>query len=88
MIDETLLEAEEKMEKAVGVAKEDFARIRTGRANPGMFDKIVAEYYGTQTPVTQMATFHVPEARLVVITPYDKALDAASRRRSATPTSA
>lgn len=72
MIDETLLEAEDKMDKAIGVAKEDFAGIRTGRATAKMFDKITAEYYGTQTPVTQMATFQVPEARLVVITPYDK----------------
>ena len=72
MIDETMLEAEEKMEKAVGVAKEDFAGIRTGRATSKMFDKITAEYYGSQTPVTQMAGFAVPEARLVVITPYDK----------------
>ena len=72
MIDETLLEAEEKMDKAIGVAKEDFAGIRTGRATAKMFDKITAEYYGTQTPVTQMATFGIPEARLVVITPYDK----------------
>ena len=72
MIDETLLEAEEKLEKAVGVAKEDFAGIRTGRATQKMFDKITAEYYGSQTPVTQMAGFAVPEARLVVITPYDK----------------
>ena len=72
MIDETMLEAEEKLEKAVGVAKEDFAGIRTGRATAKMFDKITAEYYGSQTPVTQMAGFAVPEARLVVITPYDK----------------
>ena len=72
MIDETLLEAEEKLEKAVGVAKEDFATIRTGRATARMFDKITAEYYGTPTPVTQMAGFQVPEARLVVISPYDK----------------
>ena len=72
MIDETLLEAEEKLEKAVGVAKEDFASIRTGRATQKMFEKITAEYYGTMTPVTQMAGFAVPEARLVVITPYDK----------------
>ena len=72
MIDETLLEAEEKMDKAVSVAKEDFAGIRTGRATAKMFDKITAEYYGSQTPVTQMATFAIPEARRVVITPYDK----------------
>ena len=56
MIDETMLEAEEKLEKAVGVAKEDFAGIRTGRATAKMFDKITAEYYGSQTPVTQMAS--------------------------------
>jgi ribosome recycling factor len=72
VIDETLLEAEEKLEKAVAVAKEDFSSIRTGRATAKMFDRITAEYYGTQTPVTQMAGFQVPEARLVVISPYDK----------------
>ena len=72
MIDETLLEAEEKMEKAVAVAKEEFATIRTGRAHPAMFGKITAEYYGTQTPVNQLASFHIPEPRMVVIQPFDK----------------
>src|SRR6202142_2192986 len=72
MIDETLLEAEEKMDKAVSVAKEDFATIRTGRAHPSMFNKITAEYYGTQTPVNQLASFHMPEPRMVVISPFDK----------------
>jgi ribosome recycling factor len=72
VIDETLLEAEEKMEKAVAVAKEDFAGIRTGRAHPAMFAKITAEYYGTQTPVNQLASFHMPEPRMVVVQPYDK----------------
>jgi ribosome recycling factor len=72
MIDETLLEAEEKMEKAVVVAKDDFATIRTGRAHPSMFNKITAEYYGTQTPVNQLASFHMPEPRMVVIQPFDK----------------
>ena len=72
MIDETLLEAEEKMEKAVAVAKEEFAGIRTGRAHPAMFAKITAEYYGTQTPVNQLASFHIPEPRMVVIQPFDK----------------
>ena len=72
MIDDTLLEAEEKMEKAVAVAKEEFSGIRTGRANPSMFNKITAEYYGTQTPVNQLASFHLPEPRMVVIQPYDK----------------
>jgi ribosome recycling factor len=73
MIDETLLEAEEKMEKAVAVAKEDFATIRTGRAHPSMFGKITADYYGTPTPVNQLASFHMPEPRMVVVQPFDKA---------------
>ncbi|MFI6602011.1 ribosome recycling factor [Nonomuraea sp. NPDC050536] len=72
MIDETLLEAEEKMDKAVSVAKEDFAGIRTGRVTPSMFNKINAEYYGSPTPIQQLASFHVPEARMVIIQPYDK----------------
>jgi ribosome recycling factor len=72
VIDETLLEAEEKMEKAVAVAKEEFSGIRTGRAHPSMFNKITAEYYGTQTPVNQLASFHLPEPRMVIIQPYDK----------------
>jgi ribosome recycling factor len=72
MIDESLFEAEEKMEKAVAVAKDDFATIRTGRAHPSMFSKITAEYYGTQTPINQLASFHMPEPRMVVIQPFDK----------------
>ncbi|WP_042430480.1 ribosome recycling factor [Streptacidiphilus anmyonensis] len=72
MIEETLLEAEEKMEKAVSVAKDDFAAIRTGRAHPAMFAKIVAEYYGTMTPINQLASFSVPEPRMAVISPFDK----------------
>ena len=72
MIDDTLLEAEEKMEKAVVVAKEEFAGIRTGRAHPSMFNKITAEYYGTQTPVNQLASFHMPEPRMVIVQPFDK----------------
>ena len=72
MIEETLFDAEEKMDKAVVVAKEEFAGIRTGRAHPAMFAKITAEYYGTQTPVNQLASFHIPEPRMVVIQPFDK----------------
>ena len=72
MIDETLLDAEERMEKAVGVAKDDFAGIRTGRATPAMFNKIVVDYYGAMTPVIQLASLTVPEPRMAVITPYDK----------------
>lgn len=72
MIDDTLLEAEEKMEKAVSVAKDDFTSIRTGRANPSMFNKIMVDYYGSPTPLQQLASFATPEARLVIITPYDR----------------
>ncbi|PID53712.1 MAG: ribosome recycling factor [Micrococcales bacterium] len=72
MIDETLFEAEEKMEKAVAVAKEDFASIRTGRANAGMFNKINVDYYGAPTPLQQLASFTIHEARTVLISPYDK----------------
>ena len=72
MIDEILFGAEEKMEKAVAVAREDFGTVRTGRAHPAMFSKITAEYYGTQTPVNQLASFHIPEPRMVVIQPFDK----------------
>jgi ribosome recycling factor len=80
VIDETLFEAEEKMEKAVSVARDDFGTIRTGRANPGMFNKIMVDYYGTQTPVNQLASFHVVDARMLTLTPYDKsAMDAVER---------
>ena len=72
MIDETLFEAEEKMEKAVSVAREDFGSIRTGRANPGMFSKIMVDYYGAPTPVNQLASFHVADARMLTLTPFDK----------------
>ncbi|MER5266772.1 ribosome recycling factor [Actinosynnema sp. NPDC002837] len=71
MIDETLLDAEEKMEKAVSVAKEDLASVRTGRANPSMFSRIVVEYYGSPTPLNQLASVAIPEARMAVIKPYD-----------------
>ena len=72
MIDETMLEAEEKMDKAVHVVREDLAGVRTGRATPQMFAKILVDYYGTPTPVNQLASFHLPEPRMAVITPYDK----------------
>ena len=72
MIEETLLEAEEKMDKAIEVAKEDFSAIRTGRANPAMFSKVMVEYYGAPTPLQQLASFAVPEARTLLITPFDK----------------
>ena len=71
MIDDTLLEAEEKMDRAVDHAKEEFAAIRTGRANAAMFSKIVIDYYGTPTPLTQMASVGTPEPRMAIIKPYD-----------------
>jgi len=71
VIDETLLEAEEKMDKAVEVAKEEFAAIRTGRANPGMFTKLLVDYYGSPTPMQQLASFSTPEARTILISPFD-----------------
>lgn len=71
MIDETLFDAEEKMEKAVSSAKEDLATLRTGRANPNMFGRIIIDYYGAPTPLTQMASINIPEARMAVIKPYD-----------------
>ena len=77
MIDETLFEAEEKMEKAVSVAREDLAAIRTGRANPSMFAKILVDYYGAPTPVNQLASFHVADARMLTLTPFDKSSMAA-----------
>jgi ribosome recycling factor len=72
VIDETLFDAEEKMEKAIAVAKEDFGSIRTGRASAQMFNKITVDYYDTPTPIVQLASFAVPEPRMCVITPYDK----------------
>jgi ribosome recycling factor len=72
VIDETLLDAEEKMEKAVAVAKDDFAGIRTGRATPAMFNKIAVDYYGAMTPINQLSSLTVPEPRMAIVTPYDK----------------
>ncbi|WP_018253676.1 ribosome recycling factor [Salinispora mooreana] len=71
MIDETLLEAEEKMGRAIEHAKEEFGAIRTGRASAAMFSKIIIDYYGSPTPLPQMASIGVPEPRMVIIKPYD-----------------
>ncbi|GAB3082335.1 ribosome recycling factor [Micromonospora schwarzwaldensis] len=71
MIDDTLLEAEEKMERAIEHAREEFGGIRTGRANAAMFARIVIDYYGSPTPLPQMASIAVPEPRMVIIKPYD-----------------
>jgi ribosome recycling factor len=83
VIDETLLDAEEKMEKAVSVAKEELSGVRTGRANPAMFSRIHVDYYGSPTPLNQLAGINIPEARMVIIKPYDvsqlKAIEKAIR---------
>ena len=71
MIDEALFEAEEKMDKAVQVARDDLGTLRTGRASPTMFARLTVDYYGAPTPVPQMATITVSEARMAVIKPYD-----------------
>ena len=86
MIDQTLREADQKMDKAVEVAKDDFASIRTGRAHPAMFAKITADYYGTPTPIQQLASFQTPEARVVLVSPYDKGRWLPSSGPSVTPT--
>jgi ribosome recycling factor len=80
VIDETLREADHKMNRAVEVAKDDFASIRTGRAHPAMFAKLTADYYGTPTPIQQLASFHNPEPRVVTINAYDRQALAAIER--------
>jgi ribosome recycling factor len=73
VIADIIREAETKMANAIEYAKEEFAAIRTGRAHPAMFAKITAEYYGAPTPLQQLASFQIPDARVVLITPYDPA---------------
>lgn len=73
----TLKDADSKMDKAVDVAKEDFSSVRTGRANPSLFSKIMVDYYGTFTSLSQLASIQVPEARMALISPFDKGAMAA-----------
>lgn len=72
MIEDVLAEAREKMDKAVEVVHNDFQTVRTGRANPALFQKIMVDYYGSPTPLAQLASLQVQEARTMVVTPYDK----------------
>lgn len=74
MIDEILLECEEHMSTTVDRTREELTTIRTGRANPAMFNGVVADYYGVSTPITQMATVSVPEARMMLIKPYEMSM--------------
>jgi ribosome recycling factor len=72
VIDELLLDVMEKMSKATGHLQEQFSAIRTGRATPAIVEKIRVEYYGSEVPLQQLAGFSVPEARVLVISPFDK----------------
>jgi len=72
VIDETLFEAEEKMDRAISFAKEEFATIRTGRATAAMFAKVMIDYYGTPTPLPQMSSIAIPEPRMALIKPHDR----------------
>ena len=71
MINDILNEADQKMDKSVEATREEFAAIRAGRAHPSMFNKIMVDYYGTPTPLQQLASFTAPEARVILISPYD-----------------
>lgn len=72
MISDVLAEATDKMNKAIQVAKDDFGTVRTGRANPALFQKVLVDYYGSPTPLAQLASMQNPEARTLLVTPYDK----------------
>lgn len=72
MVKEIINTADEKMKKTISVLKEELGSMKAGRANPKMLDKIEAEYYGTPTPLSQLANISVPEARILLIQPYDK----------------
>ncbi|MGK2349280.1 ribosome recycling factor [Actinomyces sp. W5033] len=72
MIDDVMLEAEEKMEAALEAAKRELAAIRTGRANPAMFNTLMVDYYGAPTPLQQLAGITIPEARTVIVSPFDR----------------
>ena len=71
MINDILNEADGKMAKSVESTREEFSAIRAGRAQPSMFSKIVVDYYGSPTPLQQLASFTAPEARIILIQPYD-----------------
>jgi ribosome recycling factor len=71
-MDEIIIQAEEKMKKAIEVAKKNFAGVRTGRASAALLDHVTVEYYGTKVPLKQLAGVSVPESRLIVVQPYDK----------------
>ena len=71
-VETALAEASEKMDKAIGVLKDELGGIRTGRATPALLSRVVVDYYGTQVPIQQLASFSVPEPRTLMISPFDK----------------
>ena len=71
-VETAMRDASDKMDKAIGVLKDDLAGIRTGRATPALLSRLVVDYYGTQVPIQQLASFSVPEPRTLVIQPFDK----------------
>ena len=74
MINDILDDVKHRMEKAVAHANMELNKVRTGRANPEMFDSLVVDYYGSMTPLNQVSTISVPEPRLITLTPYEKTL--------------
>jgi ribosome recycling factor len=79
-VDEIALDCEERMEKSVESVKQNLATIRTGRASANMLDRVKAEYYGVETPISQMATISVPSAQQLSVSPYDRSQLAAIER--------
>ena len=73
MIDDTLLEAIDKMDKALEHTQSQFSTVRTGRATPALVDRLLVTYYGAEVPLQQLATFQLPEARVLVVKPHDRA---------------
>jgi ribosome recycling factor len=72
VISDVLSDATERMKKAVEVAKDDLSTVRTGRVNPALFQRVLVDYYGSPTPLAQLASLQTPEARVLIVTPYDK----------------
>jgi ribosome recycling factor len=72
IIDDLLADARDHMAKSVEATRAKFGSVRTGRASPSLLDRIMVDYYGTQTPLKQLATIHAAEARLLTVQPYDK----------------
>jgi hypothetical protein len=87
-VETALADALDRMKKAVSVLHEELGAIRTGRATPAILSRITVDYYGTQVPINQLASFSVPEPRLLVVQPFDKNAISASRRPSRARTSA